>query len=149
MVAETFRENPSVDTKTAITELRTGEALVSVLDDNGAPTPVERILISPPASRIGPLNDSERQAIIDRSPLKGRYDELIDRESAYEILKQRAEQAQKAEQASKTQTQSATKKTSSSRQSYAEAITKSVLRSLGSSLGRQIVRGIMKTLLGK
>ncbi len=153
MIAETFRENPSLDTKTAITELRTGEALVSVLDDNGAPTPVERILISPPASRIGPLNDSERQAIIDRSPLKGRYDELIDRESAYEILKQRAEQAQKAEQASaqasKTQTQSATKKTSSSRQSYTEAITKSVLRSLGSSLGRQIVRGIMKTLLGK
>ncbi len=159
MVAETFRENPGLDTKKAITELKTGEALVSVLDDNGAPTPVERILISPPASRIGPLDDAERQAIIKRSPLKGRYDELIDRQSAYEILKQRAEQKQLSEEAqekleadakaAKKQAQSSSKKRSSNRMSYTESITKSVLRSVGSSLGRQIVRGIMKTLLGK
>ena len=147
MVAETFRENPLLDTKKAITELKTGEALVSVLDDNGAPTPVERILICPPASRIGPLNDSERQKIIAHSPLKGRYDELIDRESAYEILKQRAEQERQTVAATKTEAK--TKKRSSKRQSYAESITKSILRSVGSSFGRQIVRGIMKTLLGK
>ncbi len=152
LVAETFRENPELDTKKAITELKTGEALVSVLDDNGAPTPVERILISPPESRIGPLNDSERQDIISRSPLKGRYNDLVDRESAYEILKQRAEQERQSALVSKEQseaTQSSSRKRSSNRQSYAESITKSILRSVGSSLGRQIVRGIMKTFLGK
>jgi len=149
MVAETFRENPQLDTKKAITELKTGEALVSVLDDNGAPTPVERILISPPGSRIGALSPSERQTIIDRSPLKGRYDEVIDRESAYEVLKQRAEQERQSSLASKNQNKASSKKPSSNRQSYAESVTKSILRSIGSSLGRQIVRGIMKTLLGK
>ena len=152
LVAETFRENPELDTKTAITELKTGEALVSVLNDNGAPTPVERVLICPPESRIGPLNDSERQDTINRSPLKGRYDEEIDRESAYEILKQRAEKERQAALASEEQakaTKASSKKRTSNRQSYAESITKSVLRSVGSSLGRQIVRGIMKTFLGK
>ncbi len=149
VVAETFRENPNLDTKKAITELQTGEALVSVLDDNGAPTPVERILISPPGSRIGPLSSSELQDIINRSPLKGRYDEIIDRESAYEVLKQRAEQERQSALATENQKKSGSKKRSSNRQSYAESITKSVLRSIGSSLGRQIVRGIMKTLLGK
>lgn len=154
MVAETFRENPELDTKKAITELKTGEALVSVLNDNGAPTPVERVLICPPASRIGPLIDTERQAIIKRSPLKGRYEQELDRESAYEILKQRAEQERQSAELAKTQTKSSAKKRaskprSSNRQSYAESITKSVLRSFGSSLGRQIVRGIMKTLQGK
>ncbi|MCP3848630.1 MAG: DUF853 family protein [Gammaproteobacteria bacterium] len=149
VVAETFRENPNLDTKKAITELQTGEALVSVLDNNGAPTPVERILISPPGSRIGPLSSSERQDVINRSPLKGRYDEIIDRESAYEVLKQRAEQEHQSALATENQKKSGSKKRSSNRQSYAESITKSVLRSIGSSLGRQIVRGIMKTLLGK
>lgn len=139
LVADTFRENPELDTRSAITELKTGEALVSVLDDNGAPTPVERILICPPESRIGPLNTTERQDIMNRSPMKGRYDEDIDRESAYEILKERAQEKAKAEK----------KPRASNRQSYAESITKSILRSVGSSLGRQIVRGIMKTLLGK
>ena len=131
-----------------ITELKTGEALVSVLSEDGSPTPVERILIAPPGSRIGPLSDTERQDVINRSPLKGRYDEKIDRESAYEILKKRAEQEKqlvKPVKESSTTKQSRT----SNRQSYAESITKSVLRSLGSSLGRQIVRGIMKTILGK
>ncbi|MCK5648041.1 MAG: DUF853 family protein [Gammaproteobacteria bacterium] len=154
MVAETFRENPELDTKKAITELKTGEALVSVLNDNGAPTPVERVLICPPASRIGPLSDAERQAIIKRSPLKGRYEQELDRESAYEILKQRAEQERESAELAKTQAKSSAKKStskprSSNRQSYAESITKSILRSVGSSLGRQIVRGIMKTLRGK
>ncbi len=158
MVAETFRENPALDTKKVITELKTGEALVSVLDENGAPTPVERILICPPVSRIGPLNDAERETIINRSPLKGRYDEEIDRESAYEILKHRAEQKQlseevraKAEADAKAEkkARSSSKKRTSSRQSYTESITKSILRSVGSSFGRQIVRGIMKTILGK
>jgi len=152
LVADTFRENPELDTRTAITELKTGEALVSVLNENGAPTPVERILICPPASRIGPLNNIERQAIINRSPIKGRYDESIDRESAYEILKERAQQRateELQEKEAKAKEKSDKKGRSSNRQSYTESITKSILRSVGSSLGRQIVRGIMKTLLGK
>ena len=82
-VAETFRQNPSLDTASVITELGTGEALVSILDDTGTPTQVERILIRPPESRIGPLTKDERTTIIQRSPLKGRYDEVLDRESAY------------------------------------------------------------------
>jgi DNA helicase HerA-like ATPase len=153
-VAQTFRENPQLDTETVITELNTGEALVSVLDEKGAPTQVERTLICPPASRIGPLNDEERSAIINRSPIKGRYEEIIDRESAYEILKQRAEQEQaslaEAEAEKKAEKEkSSSKGGSSNRQGFAEAMAKSVLRSVGSSLGRQIVRGIMKTFLSK
>lgn len=152
LVADTFRENPDLDTRTAITELKTGEALVSVLGGEGAPTPVERILICPPSSRIGPLNNEERQAIMNRSPMKGRYDDEIDRESAYEILKERAQkhiEDEKLAEERKAKAKSEKKARSSNRQSYTESITKSVLRSLGSSLGRQIVRGIMKTLLGK
>ena len=156
MVADTFRENPKVDTRTAITELKTGEALVSVLAEDGSPTPVERILIAPPGSRIGPLNVQERQEVINRSPLKGRYDEKIDRESAYEILKKRAEEEKRLDplptskpSSSKSSSSSSTKKRPSNRQSYLEATAKSMLRSLGSSLGRQIVRGIMKTIMGK
>lgn len=86
-VAETFRPNPAIDTETVITELGTGEALVSILDEKGRPTPVERILVRPPTSRIGPLNTEERTAVLQRSPLKGRYDEVLDRESAYEVFK--------------------------------------------------------------
>lgn len=148
LVADTFRENPGLNTRKVITELKTGEALVSVLDDNGAPTPVERILICPPSSRIGPLNSAERQEIINPSPMKGRYDDIIDRESAYEILKERA-QNQMEEKIQEREVKTAKKSRTSNRQSYTESITKSVLRSVGSSLGRQIVRGIMKTLLGK
>ena len=152
LVADTFRENPELDTRSAITELKTGEALVSVLDDYGAPTPVERVLICPPESRIGPLTTEERQQIMKRSPMKGRYDDDIDRESAYEILKERAQQRMEADLLEKEALEKAKaekKPRTSNRQSYAESITKSILRSVGSSLGRQIVRGIMKTLLGK
>ena len=92
-VAETFRANPELDTETAITELKTGEALVSVLNDDGSPTPVERILICPPESQIGPVNKDQRKELISRSPLNGRYEQEIDRESAYELLKKRAEKA--------------------------------------------------------
>ena len=152
MVADTFRENPLVDTRAAITELKTGEALVSVLSDNGAPTPVERILIRPPESQIGPISQSERQNIIKRSPVKGHYEQIIDRESAHELLSQRAEEALRVEQAEKA-IKAQQKKTKSSRsyqrQTYGEAMTKSFLRSFGTKLGNQIVRGLMDTLLGK
>ncbi len=154
VVADTFRQNPEVDTETAITQLGTGEALVSVLDEKGAPTPVERILIRPPGSRIGPLTDAERQEILKRSPLKGRYDQEIDRESAYEMLKAEAEEARmeaaeraRAEQ-EKAEKAAARKSGGSRRQSVWEAMAKSVARSMGSSIGRQIVRGVLGSLLG-
>jgi len=143
--AETFRNNPDIDTAAVISELGVGEALVSVLDEHGSPTPVERVMIYPPESRIGPLSDSERTDQLSRSPLKGRYDTALDRESAYELLKQRASlQAQQAETSTK-----ASRGPGRPRQSVLEAMTKSAARSIGSSLGRQIVRGILGSLLGK
>ncbi len=152
LVAENFRENPAIDTRSAITELGTGEALVSVLDGRGAPTPVERILIRPPASRIGPLSEAERREILARSPLKGRYDEEIDRESAYEMLKKKAEEEARMEAAerARAEQEKAARRSGrgSRRQSVWEAMAKSVARSMGSSLGRQIVRGILGSLLG-
>jgi hypothetical protein len=84
--AETFRPNPKLDTAKVIMELSTGEALVSFLDQSGAPAPVERITIRKPSSRIGPLTASEREAVLDTSPLAGKYEVAIDRMSAYDIL---------------------------------------------------------------
>jgi DNA helicase HerA-like ATPase len=151
--AETFRTNTAIDTVVAITELKTGEALVSVLDDHGSPTPVERILISPPRSRIGPLSKDERSKTLNRSPLKGRYDETIDRESAHEVLKKRTEEQQRmhaAEKAEKenTEIKQRSNRSRSRRQSVGEAMVKSAARSIGSALGRRIIRGIMGSLLG-
>lgn len=91
--AETFRTNPDLDVATAITELAVGEALVSLLDDNGTPGIVQRALIAPPRSQIGPISPDQRRSIVNWSPIQGRYDQRIDRESAYEILKGRAERA--------------------------------------------------------
>jgi DNA helicase HerA-like ATPase len=101
--AETFRINPAVDVETAITELRVGEALVSLLQSDGAPSPVERTLIAPPRSRVGPLTDKERAIISSLSPVAGKYDQAIDRESAEEILKGRAEAAAQAAAQAKAQ----------------------------------------------
>jgi hypothetical protein len=87
--AQTFRPNPKLDTAKAIMELGKGEALVSFLEGNGTPATVERVLIRPPSARIGPITSEERKAIMDASPVKGKYDTAIDAESAYEILQKR------------------------------------------------------------
>ena len=92
VAAQTFRANPAFATEMAITELGIGEALVSVLDDKGAPTPVERELIVPPASKMGPITANERLEVVARSPYKSLYEKIIDRESAYEVLRARVEQ---------------------------------------------------------
>jgi hypothetical protein len=149
-VAENFRENPPMDTESAITDLGIGEALVSTLDADGSPTPVQRVLVRPPASRIGPLNAEERQQRLSRSPFKGRYDDMVDRESAFEMLKARAEeQAELAEQAQANDAQNRpARNRSSRRQSAGEAFIKSAARAIGSQLGRQIIRGIMGSLFG-
>jgi DNA helicase HerA-like ATPase len=87
--AQTFRPNPKLDTAKVITELGKGEALVSFLEGNGTPAMVERVMIRPPSARIGPITPEERKALIDSSPVKGKYDTAIDSESAYEILQKR------------------------------------------------------------
>jgi uncharacterized protein len=87
--AQTFRPNPKLDTAQVIMELGKGEALVSFLEGNGTPAMVERIMVRPPTARIGPITPEERKAIMDSSPVKGKYDTAIDSESAYEILQKR------------------------------------------------------------
>jgi DNA helicase HerA-like ATPase len=151
--AASFRQNPGIDTEQLITELGVGEALVSVLDADGRPTPVEHVYIKPPESRIGPLTDDERKKHLSRSPYKGRYDAVVDRESAYEMLKLKAEQ--QAEAAAKAADEKAAIKARngssrrSSRQTPVEAMMTSTARSIGSQIGRQIVRGIMGSLFGR
>ena len=87
--AQTFRPNPKLDTAEVITQLGKGEALVSFLEGNGTPAMVERVMIRPPSARIGPITPKERKAIMDNSPVKGKYDTTIDSESAYEVLQKR------------------------------------------------------------
>ncbi len=147
--AQTFRANPAFDTEKVVAELGVGEALVSVLDDKGAPTPVERVLIRPPESRLGPLDAAERSELMARSPLKGRYETAVDRESAYEKLKARA-QAASASAATEAARQPGADAPRAPRQreSIIEATTKSAMRAIGSSLGRQIVRGVLGSIFG-
>ena len=97
--AQTFRKNPKIDTEQAIMQLGIGEALVSTLDQKGQPSMVERTLVKPPNSRVGPITDAERKAVINASPVAGEYDETADRESAYEILNKRTEKRAEAEAA--------------------------------------------------
>jgi uncharacterized protein len=105
--AETFRANPGVDVKTVITELKVGEALVSVLQADGSPTPVERTLIKPPASRTGPLTPQERGVMIATDAVGKKYDDLIDRESAEEILQAKGTQAAAAKEAAEAEEEGA------------------------------------------
>jgi len=140
--AETFRANPAFDAAEAIKELGVGEALVSTLGGKGIPGRVERTLIRPPASRLGPATRAERQAVMEESPFSRRYDQQVDRRSAYEMLKERADKA--------VQQPAGRKKTSgrsSNRQGVFEAMVKSIVRSLGTSLGREISRGVLGSIL--
>jgi hypothetical protein len=157
--AQTFRENPDLDVEKVITELGVGEALVSFLDDSGRPGIVERAYILPPSGQIGPITPEERQAVIKNSPVAGAYEKEVDRESAYEILKARAEQAadaaekaaeaeaaEKAESAAKA---SAAKKPAGRQKDTAmDAMVKSAARAVGSQVGRQVIRGVLGSLFG-
>ncbi len=145
VAAQTFRPNPNLDTEQVITQLGTGEALVSVLDRSGTPTPVERILMRPPHSRIGPLTADERQERIERSPLRGKYEQTLDRESAYERLQQKA--ASQARSAEESPSRSPRRR--ARRQSVGEAFLKSAVRSIGRQIGRELIRGLMGSLLGR
>jgi len=138
--AQTFRTNPKLKTKTAITELGVGEALISFLDEKGRPNMVEQALIRPPFSQIGPIEPEERKRIIESSLIYGFYEKTVDRESAYEMLKKRAEQTPKALPAHK-------KKPGRPRQGIMETMAKSAARSVGRQIANQLMRGILGSIL--
>ncbi len=155
--AETFRVNPELNVETAITELGVGEALVSFLDAKGTPQPVERGLVLPPKSRVGPVEAEERRETIAGSVLFGHYETAIDRESAYEILNNRAKRRPEPSPADSGPgfdwgeiVLGGSKRRSSRRggQSVLEAAAKSAARSIGQEVGRQIIRGVLGSLLG-
>jgi DNA helicase HerA-like ATPase len=155
LAAQTFRPNPRFDTKTAITEVCTGEAVVSTLHQKGAPSIVERTLIRPPSSRLGPCDDAVRQRAVRMSPVAGLYEKAVDRESAFELLRARAErrateqqQAEVAAESERDDDKPARRRSGSGRRSdtMTEAIMKSVVRSAGSQFGRTVVRSLIRGL---
>ena len=172
--AETLRQNPAFNTEEAITQLAVGEALVSFLEEKGAPAIVSRAWILPPASRIGPLAAEERAALIHASVLRGHYEQAIDRESAYEKLTARAAQLQRDAPAVPS-TRGAGRTPSpvptaprapaagsalsdllfgsvgprgGKREGLLESAAKSAARSMGSGVGRQILRGVLGSMFG-
>jgi DNA helicase HerA-like ATPase len=145
--AETFRANPKLNVAKAITELEVGEALVSVLDEKGSPTVVERALIYPPQSRLAPLGPEERSKTIQGSALYGHYEKVVDRESAFEKLKVRAEEKQaQAEAAAPARGRGMPPK--SQTEIIVGAIAKSAAHAVGSQIGRQIIRGVLGSIFG-
>ena len=168
--AETFRANPGVDVATAITELKVGEALVSLLQADGSPTPVERTLIKVPGSRVGPVSAEERAVLIETDAIGAKYDQAVDRESAEEILRAKVADAQAAATAAKTSAEQAKadaaaakaaekERAASERQAEREAraaerpstadkMLQSAARAAASSIGRQIGNQLLRGLLG-
>jgi DNA helicase HerA-like ATPase len=167
--ADTFRPNPKLNTVEVITQLSVGEGLVSFLDESGTPEPVERGFVLPPSSRVGAITPEERQRVIQSSVLFGHYEKSVDRESAYERLKGRAEtlappvapstvpQQSVPQQAIPQQQQSGWAESVGAilgtfgggrREGMGEALAKSAARAIGSQVGRQLVRGVLGGLLG-
>ena len=174
--ADTFRANPDIDVATVITELKVGEALVSLLQADGSPTPVQRTLIRPASSRVGPLTPQERGVMIQTDAISDKYDKLIDRESAEEILVAKSQQAQAAAAASEAQEESAKLAAIAAKeqakadtlaakeaarqakedakpgmadkmiQSAARSVASSVGRQVANSIGKQLIRGILGSL---
>jgi len=155
--AQTFRPNPVFDTEIVIGELGVGEALISTLDSKGVPSVVDRTLIAPPRSRIGPATVQERDDILARSPLRSTYDEVVDRKSAFEQLKQREAELEASRKQGTNQSdtgaadarQTPRRSSGRGRQSVAESFAKSLMRSIGSSIGRSIARGVLGSIKGR
>jgi DNA helicase HerA-like ATPase len=144
--AQSFRVNPAFDTEEAIQALGVGEALVSVLDEKGAPTIVQKTMIRPPNSRLGPISEAERRAVMADSPVRGLYDQALDRDSAFEMLRDKAlRQAppvQPAPAPAPTQ-QAEPRPRASRRETMAEAAAKSFVRTMASQVGRELLRGVL------
>jgi DNA helicase HerA-like ATPase len=155
--AQTLRQNPKLKADQVITELGVGEALVSFLDEKGRPNVVERAFIVPPASQIGPISGTERQAILSASPLSAHYGKAVDRESAHEKLKERAAQVVPEEKpVAATESNPVSDilfgrtgpRGGRQSQGVIDAASKSVARAIGSELGRQIIRGVLGSMFG-
>ncbi|TNF59130.1 MAG: DUF853 family protein [Rhodobacteraceae bacterium] len=171
LAAQTYRENPRFSTEDAIRDVGVGEAVTSMLQKKGVPGVVERTLIRPPSSRLGPISPEERRAILAASDLAGKYDTPLDRRSAFEILQARAdeaaraaEEAEAAEARAEAQEReerefnaarrytgarverSTSRRSSSQDQSFGESMTKMVVKELTGTTGRRIVRGILGSL---
>ena len=167
LAAETFRPNPDFDTEAAIKEVGVGEAVVSLLEAKGAPSVVQRTLIRPPSSQLGPITIGERAAIMGMSPISGKYEEAIDRESASEVLDKRQEEARNAAMIAEKEEQerkldvdrvynmarrfdvnsqartTRTRQTSRGTDSATDAFVKSMMRSVGTRAGNAIVRSVL------
>jgi DNA helicase HerA-like ATPase len=151
--ADTFRQNPNLKTAEVVTQLGVGEALTSLLQEDGTPSVVERTLVRPPSSRIGAIEPTDRATVIAASPVQGLYDQMVDRDSAYERLKARIEEAPELPSPSipmpqmprdEPMREAPRPRTTTSRSdSILVSMSKSVVRSMGSQLGRSIVRGIL------
>jgi DNA helicase HerA-like ATPase len=170
--AQTFRSNPKLDVEEVITQLGVGEALVSFLDEKGIPGVVDRAIIYPPHSQIGPITPEQRAEIIRSSVIAGVYEQAVDRESAYEKLKGKVvasvtganAPAANTPQAAPPQPVAASQSNwmqeagavlsnvlgpgTGRRETVAQAMVKSAARSIGSTVGRQIIRGVLGSLLG-
>jgi DNA helicase HerA-like ATPase len=159
--ATSFRENPKLKTEKVITELGVGEVLVSMLDEKGIPTMVDRAFVIPPVGHLGPITADQRQQLMNTSLVAGVYENAVDRDSAFEILQRKTEeraaaqaQAEAQEEAAKQAAAEVKAQKAAARapDSLAESITKSVARSAASSIGRsigtQIVRGVLGGILG-
>lgn len=161
--AETFRPNPKLNVEQAITELGVGEALISFLDEKGIPGIVERAFIIPPSSQIGPVTPQEKEKLLQQSPVYGRYEKTVDRESAYEILQKRSKQAENAREDEEKKKQESgrtsrqeydygepgkrrSRRTDSTGQTIVKSLARAASSSIGRSVGRELVRGILGSL---
>lgn len=158
--AETFRQNPAYSVEDVITELGVGEALVSFLDEKGRPSIVEKAIILPPRSQIGPVPLEKRKEELYKSPFRGKYEETVDRESAYEYMQKRTAQeveeqaeaeekeAKRKQAASKAkfQTNATTRRTSTARQK--DTVIDKMAKSAASTIGRQVAQGLVRGILG-
>lgn len=144
--AETFRANPELDTETAILELGVGEALVSLLDEKGTPGMVERAYVMPPRSSLPPLTPDEIRGIVQGSILYGAYEKVVDRESAYEKLRRKAEQLPEGREPEPAAREEKAEPSQAGK--LIGALAKSAAHAIGSQLGRQIIRGVLGSLFG-
>jgi DNA helicase HerA-like ATPase len=141
--AGSFRANPAFDTAEAIQHLGVGEALVSVLDEKGAPTVVQKTLVRPPASRLGPLLPAERAQVMSASPVRGLYDQVRDRESAYEMLQRKTAATAAAPEPTPERPRPAAREKPSEFETMGKAFATSMLRTIGNQVGREIMRGLL------
>lgn len=146
--AETFRANPALNVESVITELGVGEALISLLEAKGTPGIVERAFVVPPRSQLGAVSPDQRQAVIRQSLVREFYEKTVDRESAYEMLKARAEKAAPPEVEAPPPMPAEPRAPGRQRESLVEAAAKSAVRAASSQLGRTLIRGVLGGLVG-